>query len=82
MTLKVLFGRAFSKLKEFWNEKIFRYAILVQLFYFFLSTLLFFLFFYQKNDFVIFYESGRIFLTDIENLYNQANYLWDFRYFP
>ena len=82
MTLTVLFIRVFKKLKEFWNEKIFRYAILVQIFYVLLSTILFFLFLYQKNDFVIFYESGRIFLTDIENLYNQANYLWDFRYFP
>jgi hypothetical protein len=25
---------------------------------------------------------GDIFLNDIENLYNQAYYLWDFRYFP
>ena len=82
MTLKVLFIRVFNKLKEFWNEKIFRYAILVQIFYVLLSIILFFLFLYQKNDFVIFYESGKIFLTDIENLYNQANYLWDFRYFP
>jgi hypothetical protein len=82
MILKALFVQIFNKLKEFWNVKIFRYAILVQLFYFFLSILLFFLFLNQKNDFVIFYESGRIFLTDIENLYNQANYLWDFRYFP
>ena len=82
MTLKVLFIRVFNKLKEFWNEKIFRYAILVQIFYVILSIILFFLFLYQKNDFVIFYESGKIFLTDIENLYNQANYLWDFRYFP
>ena len=82
MTLKVLFIRVFNKLKEFWNERIFRYAILVQLFYVLLSIILFFLFLYQKNDFVIFYESGKIFLTDIENLYNQANYLWDFRYFP
>ena len=82
MTLKVLFIRVFNKLKEFWNEKIFRYAILIQIFYVLLSIILFFLFLYQKNDFVIFYESGKIFLTDIENLYNQANYLWDFRYFP
>ncbi len=82
MTLKVLFNRVFNKLKEFWNERIFRYAIIVQIFYVLLSIILFFLFLYQKNDFVIFYESGRIFLTDIENLYNQANYLWDFRYLP
>ena len=74
--------RIVRKLKDFWEVKIFRYAILTQIFYLILSIILFFLFFYQKNDFLIFYESGKVFLTDIENLYNQTNYLWDFRYFP
>jgi hypothetical protein len=82
MKLNSLFLRIFGTLKEFWEVKIFRFAILTQLFYFALSIILFFLFFYQKNDFFIFYESGKIFLTDIENLYNPTNYLWDFRYFP
>jgi hypothetical protein len=36
----------------------------------------------EKNDFIIFYRVGNIFLNDIENLYNQTFYLWDFRYFP
>ncbi|MFX1315704.1 MAG: glycosyltransferase family 87 protein [Promethearchaeota archaeon] len=40
------------------------------------------MFFEEKNDFIIFYEVGDIFLNDTENLYDQANYLWDFRYFP
>lgn len=82
MTLISLFSRIIGKLKEFWEVKVFRFAILIQLFYFILSTILFFLFLNQTNDFIIFYDSGRIFLTDIENLYNQSNYLWDFRYFP
>ena len=82
MTLLTLLSRIIGKLKEFWEVKIFRFAILTQLIYLTLSTILFFLFFYQTNDFLIFYDSGRIFLTDIENLYNQTNYLWDFRYFP
>ena len=82
MTLISLFSRIIGKLKEFWEVKVFRFAILIQLFYFILSIILFFLFLNQTNDFIIFYDSGRIFLTDIENLYNQSNYLWDFRYFP
>ena len=82
MTLSSLFSRIFGKLKEFWEFKVFRYAILAQLIYFTLSIILFFLFLYQVNDFLIFYESGKIFLTDIENLYNQTNYIWDFRYLP
>ncbi|MCK4688587.1 MAG: DUF2029 domain-containing protein, partial [Candidatus Lokiarchaeota archaeon] len=40
------------------------------------------MFFQEKNDFIIFYRVGEIFLNDTENLYNQSNYLWDFRYFP
>ncbi|MFX1488749.1 MAG: glycosyltransferase family 87 protein [Promethearchaeota archaeon] len=31
---------------------------------------------------MIFYQAGDLFLNDINNLYNQTNYLWDFRYFP
>ena len=82
MTLLSLILRAVGKLKAFWDIKIFRLAVFAQIIYFTLSIILFFLFFYQKNDFIIFYESGKIFLTDIENLYDQNNYLWDFRYFP
>ena len=82
MTLKSLFLRIIGKLKEFWEVQVFRYAILAQVIYFALSIILFFLFLFQINDFVIFYESGKIFLTDIEELYNQTNYIWDFRYFP
>ncbi|MFW9973542.1 MAG: glycosyltransferase family 87 protein, partial [Candidatus Odinarchaeota archaeon] len=43
---------------------------------------LFFTVYKYKNDFIIFYNVGNIFLNDIGNLYNQTNYLWDFRYFP
>lgn len=82
MTLFSLILRAVGKLKAFWEIKMFRLAVFAQIIYFTLSIILFFLFFYQKNDFIIFYESGKIFLTDIENLYDQTNYLWDFRYFP
>ncbi|NHJ25222.1 MAG: DUF2029 domain-containing protein [Candidatus Lokiarchaeota archaeon] len=74
--------RAFNKLKSFWNYKIFRIAIILHSFYFILGLILFFVFYYEKNDFFIFYESGKVFLFDIENLYNQTYYLWDFRYFP
>jgi len=61
---------------------MFRYAVIIHLFYFILSIILFFLFYREKNDFIIFYNVGDIFLNDIENLYNQEFYLWDFRYFP
>ncbi|MFX1376260.1 MAG: glycosyltransferase family 87 protein [Promethearchaeota archaeon] len=71
-----------TRLKQLWEQKIFRYAVILHLFYFILSIILFFLVYKEKNDFIIFYNVGDIFLNDIENLYNQAYYLWDFRYFP
>lgn len=71
-----------NRIKELWEQKLFRYAVIIHLFYFFLSIILFFLFYQEKNDFIIFYKVGDIFLNDIENLYNQEFYLWDFRYFP
>jgi len=75
-------SRLLTRVKQLWGQKIFRYAILLHSFYFFLSIILFFLFYKEKNDFLIFYKVGDIFLNDIENMYNQAYYLWDFRYFP
>lgn len=71
-----------NRIKELWEQKLFRYAVIIHLFYFFLSIILFFLFYQEKNDFIIFYKVGDIFLNDIENLYNPELYLWDFRYFP
>ncbi|MFX0082349.1 MAG: glycosyltransferase 87 family protein [Candidatus Hodarchaeota archaeon] len=79
MSLKT---RIFKRIKELWEYRIFRYALILHSFYFLLSIVLFFLLYKEKNDFVIFYNVGDIFLNDIENLYNQTNYLWDFRYFP
>lgn len=70
------------KFNRFWEEKIFRIAVLLHLFYYVLSIILFFTVLSEKNDFLIFYKSGKIFLNDISNLYNQEYYLWDFRYFP
>ena len=71
-----------AKLKELWDQKIVKYAIIIHIFYFVLATALFFMFYREKNDFIIFYNAGDIFINDINNLYNQSNYLWDFRYFP
>ncbi len=71
-----------KRIKELFKQKIFRYALILHSFYFILSIILFFMFYQDKNDFIIFYNVGNIFLNDIENLYNQTYYLWDFRYFP
>lgn len=71
-----------KRIKELWEHKIFRYALVLHSFFLVLSIVLFFTVYREKNDFVIFYNVGNIFLNDIENLYNQTYYLWDFRYFP
>ena len=71
-----------TRVKHLWEQKVFRLAVILHVFYFFLSIILFFLIYKEKNDFIIFYNVGDIFLNDIENLYNQAYYFWDFRYFP
>ncbi len=71
-----------KRAKELLEHKIFRYALILHSFYFILSIILFFSVYMEKNDFIIFYNVGKVFLSDIENLYNQTYYLWDFRYFP
>ncbi|KKM66673.1 hypothetical protein LCGC14_1478880, partial [marine sediment metagenome] len=70
------------RIKQLWKQKIFRYAVVLHSFYLILSIILFFVYFREKNDFIIFYDVGDIFINDIGNLYNQSDYLWDFRYFP
>ena len=50
-------------IKELWEQRLFRYAVIIHLFYFFLSIILFFLFYQEKNDFIIFYKVGDIFLN-------------------
>lgn len=75
-------SKLLNQVKHLWEQKIFKFALILHSFYFSLSIILFFSFYNEKNDFIIFYNVGRVFLNDIENLYNQTNYLWDFRYFP
>ena len=82
MSLLELFTETKKTLALFWQRKIFRIAILIQIAYLTLSIVLFFLFLSNQNDFVIFYESGKLIFTNIGSLYDQTKYLWDFRYFP
>mgnify|MGYP006277548699 CR=1 FL=1 len=67
---------------KLWERKIVKLAIIVHLIYFTLSITLLFIFFRDYNDFLVYYKVGGVFLEDITNLYNQENYLWEFRYFP
>ncbi|MHA1782361.1 MAG: hypothetical protein ACTSUL_02930, partial [Promethearchaeota archaeon] len=71
MVIKLIKEMFFSFM-NFWKEKIFKISIFVQISYLLVAIILFLLFFTEKNDFIIFYQSARIFLTDINNLYDQT----------
>jgi len=71
-----------SNLKRFWSSKIFKYAVFLHLFYFILSLILVLIVFKNQNDFLVFYKVGGVVLNNIQDLYNQENYLWNFRYLP
>ncbi|MFX0042095.1 MAG: glycosyltransferase 87 family protein [Candidatus Hodarchaeota archaeon] len=82
MILKDYLSRIIRKSRELWQYKIFRYAFIVHGFYFILSILLTLICFRDKNDFLVYYNVGKVFINDINNLYNPANYNWPFRYLP
>ena len=67
--------------KSAWKFKIFKYAIILQIFYFVFSCILTLVFFRDLNDFQVYYKVGEVSVTDITNLY-QIAYKWPFRYFP
>ncbi|MFX1573895.1 MAG: glycosyltransferase 87 family protein [Promethearchaeota archaeon] len=82
MELKIKFRNKIDRLKELWEYKIFRYTIILHGIYFIISLILTLTIFRIKNDFLVYYTVGKIFVTDINDLYNRANYLWPFRYLP
>jgi hypothetical protein len=68
---------------EIWNEnKLFRFAVIIHLGYFVISLILVMTILRHQSDFIIYYNAGSIFYNDIENLYDQSQYLWDYRYLP
>ena len=82
MSLQSELTRIKNRIEELWKHKIFRYAIMLHLFYFTLSLVLTLTFLRDQNDFLVFQKVGEVFVNNINDLYNQDNYLWDFRYFP
>jgi len=82
MDIKARLNKYKNRFIEIWEFKIFRYAIILHISYFILAAVLVLGVFRDQNDFLVFYQVGGVFLKDISDLYNQSNYLWDFRYFP
>ncbi|MFX1365691.1 MAG: glycosyltransferase 87 family protein [Promethearchaeota archaeon] len=70
--------------RDLWKYKIFRYAILINIFYFILSLILTLFFLRNRNDFLVYYEGGKVFINNVNELYNNDYYTsdWPFRYFP
>ncbi|MHA1670409.1 MAG: glycosyltransferase family 87 protein [Promethearchaeota archaeon] len=71
-----------QKFKDFWRIPIFKYAIIIHLLYFVLSTILTLVFFRTQNDFLVYYQAGENALNDFMELYTPVEDTWPFRYFP
>ena len=82
MEIRIKLRNKIDRFKELWERKIFRYAIILHGFYFIISLILTLTIFRNKNDFLVYYTVGKVFVTDINDLYNRVNYQWPFRYFP
>ena len=82
LELKRIISSSKKRLVELWKLKIFRYCVLLHIFYFIFSTFITLLVFSSLSDFNVYYKVGEIFVNDPSNLYNPTNYNWPFRYFP
>ncbi len=72
-----------KRFKELWiNFKFFRYAVIGHLGYFIVTLIIVLTILRDQNDFIIYFNAGGIFYNDINNLYDQEHYLWDYRYLP
>ena len=80
MNLKERIMQSKARFLELWKYRIFKFAVLIHLFYFIGSFILFAL--NVEVDFQVYYKVGEVFITDISDLYNSANYNFPFRYFP
>ncbi|MFX1296242.1 MAG: glycosyltransferase 87 family protein, partial [Promethearchaeota archaeon] len=83
MEFKQFLNKIKKRFYELWQVKIFKYALVIHLFYFILALFLTLIFFRNRNDFRVYYTVGKVFINDIDGLYDRANYsTWPFRYFP
>ncbi len=84
MDIKQQFRKIKNRWRALWEQKIFRFTILIHGFFFILSLILTLAFFRNLNDFRVYYRVGELFITDINGLYDPSNYIdmWPFRYFP
>jgi len=70
-----------EQLRDFWNYKVFKYAVIIHGGYFIFSLILTLIFFRNQNDFRVYYDVGGVALKNINDLYITP-YNWPFRYLP
>ncbi len=76
-----LWDKVRKRFKELWEQKIFRYTLILHGLYFLISIILTLFLFPNQNDFRVYYKVGEVVLTDIRALYT-TTYNWPFRYLP
>ena len=67
MELNKFINRLKNSLTSLWHHKIFRIAILVNFFFLILSLTLTLTVFRNRNDFLVYYSVGEVFINDIRN---------------
>ncbi len=81
-SLKLRLKKKITRFVELWEYKIFKFAIIINFLYLIISIVISFI---DKNsDFLVYYSVGKIFLENINEIYNPLNYPPNlpFRYFP
>ncbi|TFG00203.1 MAG: DUF2029 domain-containing protein, partial [Promethearchaeota archaeon] len=71
-----------KRFKELWVHRIFKIALLIHIFYVVFSIIFVIVILRDLSDYYVYYKSAGIFIEDIQELYNQSNYPYAYRYFP
>lgn len=71
-----------KRIKELWNYKIVKIAVLIHTFYAVFSIIFVIMVLRDLSDYYVYYKSAGIFIENIQDLYNQSNYPYAYRYFP
>jgi len=82
MSFKTKLSQIKLRFLELWEYKVFQWAVIIHLGYFIVSLVCVLTILRHQNDFLIYFNAGGVFYNDINDLYNQDNYIWDFRYLP
>jgi len=82
MDLKAKIATMKQKLIEISKYRIFQYSFLIHIIYMIFSIILILVWFENLSDFKVFYKATEVFINDISDLYNRANYPYPYRYFP